>query len=88
MLHVILQSQDDILGLLSGDVDREGILHVRLPWLSALVVFVGRRGAVEPGCAVAGVALFGGNVLGGVGGRHGLGACTPGGGKEGELVWV
>lgn len=73
MLHVVLQSQDNILGLLGRDIDREGILHVRLPWLSALIVLVRCGGAVEPGCAVAGVSLLGGNVVGGVGRRHGLG---------------
>ena len=49
-----------------------------LPWLSALVVFVGRGGLVEPGCAVTSVSLFGGNVLGGFGGRYDLGACMLG----------
>lgn len=78
MLHVILQGQDNILGLLGGDVDREGILHVRLPWLSALIFFVSRGSAVEPVCTDAGVGLFGGNAVGGVGGRHGLGAYTKG----------
>lgn len=82
MLHVILQSQDDILGLLGGDIDREGIFHVRLPWLSALIVFVSRSGAVEPGCAGAGFGLFSGNAVGGVGGRHVLGACTQEGGES------
>lgn len=76
MLHVILQSQDDILGLLGWDIDREGVFHVRLPWLSALIVFVSRSGAVEPGCAGAGFGLFSGNAVGGVRGRHVLRACT------------
>lgn len=73
VLHIVLQSQDDILGLLGGDIDRKGVFHVRLPWLRALIVFVRSGGAVEPGCAGAAVGLFRGNTVGSVGGRHGFG---------------
>lgn len=89
MLHIVLQSQDDILGLLGGDVDWEGVLHVRLPWLSALIVFVRGGGTVEPGCAGAGVGLFSGNTVGGVGGRHGFGDCKRGaGGLLDFSIWM
>ncbi len=64
MLDVVLEGEDDMLGILGGQVDREGVLHMLLPGLLAIVVARFRVRTLEPGRTGLGLTwVHGGGVV-------------------------